>query len=100
MRIRNLGSQKFQLRGVQTRSEDRSKDRIEVGRCDGRDKRGDVGECAVECGDWCVVEVVPVGEGLHLIERRVSCANYCHGARSECCAVRAGEVAGGASGGG
>ena len=88
MTILHLRPQKVQLRAVQAHARDWTKVCGEVSGCDGRDQRGDVGECGVEGWDWCAPEVVTAGNGLHLVEGCVSSSDDCHWAGGKGGSVR------------
>lgn len=94
----DLFPQQRNLSLVQTRAKYRTKVGIKVGGRDWGDQSGDVGEGAVEGGDWSVPEVVSLGDGLHEVERRVTSSNYGHGTALESGCVYTREIAGGASG--
>lgn len=88
---RYLGSQKHQLCIVERGAGYGPEVGLEVCRCDGRDEGSYVGEGAVECGDWGVVEVVAGCNGLDLVERSVAGADHGDGAE--------GQLVGGVDGG-
>lgn len=60
----DLSPQQLNLRLVQSCTYDFPEDGFEIGRGDRGYEGGDVGECAVEGGDWCVPEVISWSDGL------------------------------------
>lgn len=78
-----LRSQQRQLCSIERCAGHRSEVGLEICRCDGRDEGRNVGEGAVEGGDWGVVEIVAWCDGLDLVEGSVACADHGDGAEGE-----------------
>ena len=80
MRNSNLTPQAGQLRRVEDtiRIQERAELRREIGRGDGRHQRGDIAKGAIERRDGPIIEVIPLLDRLHLLQRRIPRPDHRH----------------------